>query len=429
MDLLKNIQQGVTERFLRYVQIDTQSDPQSTTVPSTAKQKDLGRLLLTELQELGIEASMDDYGYVVGRLPSNAGPSLPVLCFCAHQDTSPDCSGANVKPKIHPLYDGRDLFLDEQHQHLLNTLNDPDLIQQMGNTIITSDGSTLLGADDKAGVAEIMEAAKQLVLNPEWKHGPLVFLFTVDEEIGRGVDHLDLKSLGADWAYTLDGEERGDIEDETFSADSLTLHVHGISAHPGFAKGRMVNALKVAGTILHAASTHAVAPEHTEGREGFVHPVSMEGNAEHCRMVWILRDFQTSALDKMASLVEDFARTAVAQFPGSRYELFRDQQYRNMKETLDQYPFLVDHAAEAMRRAGVQPRRRSIRGGTDGSRLTAMGLPCPNLFAGGHHFHSRTEWVSVEDMGAAVMTIMHLASLFAEEPHHRIAEELQPRNP
>ncbi|MFM7379921.1 MAG: peptidase T [Bacteroidota bacterium] len=429
MDLLKNIQQGVTERFLRYVQIDTQSDPQSTTIPSTAKQKDLGRLLLTELQELGIEASMDDYGYVVGRLPSNAGPSLPVLCFCAHLDTSPDCSGANVKPKIHPPYDGGDLFLDEQHQHCLNTMHAPDLLQQMGNTIITSDGSTLLGADDKAGVAEIMEAAKQLVLNPKWKHGPLVFLFTVDEEIGRGVDHLDLKALGADWAYTLDGEERGDIEDETFSADSLTLHVHGISAHPGFAKGRMVNALKVAGTILHAASTHAVAPEHTEGREGFVHPVSMEGNAEHCRMFWILRDFQTSVLDTMASLVEDFARSAVAQFPGSRYELVREQQYRNMKETLDQYPFLVDHAAEAMSRAGVQPRRRSIRGGTDGSRLTAMGLPCPNLFAGGHHFHSRTEWVSVEDMGAAVMTIMHLASLFAEEPHYRITEELHHRNP
>jgi len=418
MDLLHIVRQGVAERFLRYVQMDTQSDPQSKFVPSTLKQKDLGRLLLAELQEWGIEATIDDYGYVVGRLPSNAGPDLPVLCFCAHQDTSPDCSGAMVKPQWHPQYDGRDLFLDAERQYVLGLVNAPELLHQMGNTIITSDGSTLLGADDKAGVAEIMEAAKQLVLHPEWKHGPLVFLFTVDEEIGRGVDHLDLKALGADWAYTLDGEERGDIEDETFSADSLTLHIHGISAHPGFAKGRMVNALKVAGGILHAASTSQGAPEYTEGREGFVHPVSIQGNAEYCTIQWILRDFQTSELDGWAAQIEEFARIATSAFPGSRYEVVREQQYRNMKETLDRYPFLVEHAAEAMRRAGVTPRLRSIRGGTDGSRLTAMGLPCPNLFAGGHHFHSRNEWVSVEDMGAAVMTIMHLASLFAEEPHY-----------
>lgn len=419
MDPARDIQQSVTERFLRYVQIDTQSDPQSATVPSTSKQKDLGRLLCAELLEMGIGATMDDNGYVVGRLASNAGPDLPVLCFCAHQDTSPDCSGAMVRPQLHPNYDGGDLLLDASAQIILSPQNSPELLHQKGNTLISSDGTTLLGADDKAGIAEIMEAARQFVLHPEWKHGPLVFLFTVDEEIGRGVDHLDLEALGADWAYTLDGEERGDIEDETFSADSLTLHIHGISAHPGFAKGRMVNALKVAGHILHAASNDLGAPEHTEGREGFVHPVSVQGHAEHCSVQWILRDFQTNELDRWAAQIEAMAKAAVSNFPGSRYEVVRQQQYRNMKETLDRYPFLVEHAAMAMQRAGISPRLRFIRGGTDGSRLTAMGLPCPNLFAGGHHFHSRTEWVSVEDMGAAVLTILHLASLFVEKPHHR----------
>lgn len=420
MDLLHSISQGVTERFLRYVQIDTQSDPNSITIPSTMKQKDLGRLLLAELVEMGLEATIDDFGYVVGRLPSNAGPDLPVLCFCAHQDTSPDCSGTLVKPQLHSHYDGKDLVLDSQGQYVLGVDHAPELLQQMGNTIITSDGTTLLGADDKAGVAEIMEAARQWVLNPAWKHGPLVFLFTIDEEIGRGVDHLDLKALGADWAYTLDGEQRGDIEDETFSADSLTLHVFGVAAHPGFAKGRLVNALKVAGEILHKASSSLGAPELTEGKEGFVHPVSIQGNAEHCTIQWIIRDFQTAELDQWAAQIEDFAQSASSAFEGSRFEVVRVQQYRNMKETLDRYPFLVGHASEAMRRAGLSPRLRSIRGGTDGSRLTAMGLPCPNLFAGGHHFHSRTEWVSVEDMAAAVMTIMHLATLFVEQPFRRI---------
>jgi tripeptide aminopeptidase len=418
-DSTYEIQQGVTERFLRYVQIDTQSDPQSITAPSTSKQKNLGRLLHAELQEMGIAASMDEYGYVVGRLESNAGPGLPVLCFCAHQDTSPDCSGALVRPQLHPDYDGRILELDAARHIILSPEHAPELLHQMGNTLITSDGSTLLGADDKAGVAEIMEAAWQFVLHPEWKHGPLVFLFTVDEEIGRGVDHLDIEALGADWAYTLDGEEKGDIEDETFSADSLTLHIHGISAHPGFAKGRMVNALKVAGRILHHASLDSGAPEHTEGREGFVHPVSIQGHAEHCTIQWILRDFQTAELDRRAAQVEAMALSVISDFPGSGYKVVREQQYRNMKETLNCYPFLVEHAAEAMQRAGLSPRLRSIRGGTDGSRLTAMGLPCPNLFAGGHNFHSRTEWVSVEDMGAAVLTIMHLASLYVEKPHHR----------
>ena len=270
--------------------------------------------------------------------------------------------------------------------------------------------------EPKAGVAEIMEAVRQLILHPEWPHGPLVFLFTVDEEIGRGVDHLDLASLGADWAYTLDGEERGDIEDETFSADSLVLTIHGVSAHPGFAKDRLVNALKIAGFILAESANDTAAPEHTEDRQGFVHPVSINGQADRCQIQWILRDFQRTVLDDLEAKIKAWAEMGIARFPGSRFEIQRIEQYRNMKETLNCYPFLVDYAMAAMEEIGLTPHRRWIRGGTDGSRLTAMGLPCPNLFAGGHRFHSRLEWVSAEDMASAVQTILHVARRFALTP-------------
>lgn len=410
------IQRGVLERFLRYVQIDTTADPASTSVPSSPGQKVLGRLLCDEFLALGWSAVHDENGYVMARLPSNVGAEVPTLCFCAHLDTSPDAPGLGIKPLVHPAYDGRDLVLPGEPGLHLGMSNDPDLERQLGHTLITSDGRTLLGADDKAGVAEIMEAANQLAQHPDWPHGPLVFLFTVDEEIGRGVEHLDLKALQADWAYTLDGEERGDIEDETFSADGLTLVLHGVSAHPGFARGRMVNALKLAGLILAEAARDVEAPEHTQGREGFVHPVSISGQAERCQIQWILRDFDTQALDRLEAKVLAWARSVTAQYPGSRFEFQRHEQYRNMKETLDRFPFLVDYAMQAMEEVGLNPQRRFIRGGTDGSRLTAMGLPCPNLFAGGHRFHSRLEWVSAEDMTAAVQTVLHLARQFAVQP-------------
>ncbi len=347
------LQQGVLQRFLRYVQVDTTADPASSSVPSSKGQLVLGRMLRDELRAMGLQAEQDEYGYVIARLESNVQEVVPTLCFCAHLDTSPDAPGAHVKPQVHPPYEGGVLVLPGEPGWVLGTSNDPDLLRQLGHTLVTSDGTTLLGADDKAGVAEIMEAARQLLLHPEWPHGPLVFLFTVDEEIGRGVDHLDLASLGADWAYTLDGEERGDIEDETFSADSLTLTIQGVSAHPGFAKGRLVNALKIAGCILAEAANDAAAPEHTEDRQGFVHPVSISGQAERCQIQWILRDFQSSALDDLAAKIQEWAARVSSRFPGSRYEIQRVEQYRNMKDTLDRFPFLVDYAMEASRRSDV----------------------------------------------------------------------------
>jgi len=410
------IQEGVLERFLRYVQIDTTADPASTSVPSSPGQKILGRLLCDEFLAMGWSAVHDENGYVIARLPSNVAVEVPTLCFCAHLDTSPDAPGLGVKPLVHPAYNGENLVFPADPGLFLGISNDGDLERQIGHTLVTSDGSTLLGADDKAGVAEIMETAYQLAQHPDWPHGPLVFLLTVDEEIGRGVDHLDLKALQVDWAYTLDGEERGDIEDETFSADALTLVLHGVSAHPGFALGRMVNALKLAGLVLAEAARDGEAPEHTQGREGFVHPVSMHGQAERCQIQWILRDFDTKALDRLEAKVQGWARSVTANYPGSRFECHRQEQYRNMKETLDRFPFLVDYAMRAMEEVGLTPQRRFIRGGTDGSRLTAMGLPCPNLFAGGHRFHSRLEWVSAEDMAAAVQTVLHLTKLFASQP-------------
>lgn len=413
---LNDLQQGVLQRFLRYVQVDTTADPASSSIPSSKGQRILGRMLLDELTAMGLQAQQDNNGYVIARLPSNVQAAVPSLCFCAHMDTSPDAPGSGVNPLVHPNYDGRTLVLPGEPGLVLGTENDPDLLKQVGHTLVTSDGSTLLGADDKAGVAEIMEAVRQLILHPEWPHGPLVFLFTVDEEIGRGVDHLDLASLGADWAYTLDGEERGDIEDETFSADSLVLTIHGVSAHPGFAKDRLVNALKIAGFILAESANDTAAPEHTEDRQGFVHPVSINGQADRCQIQWILRDFQRTVLDDLEAKIKAWAEMGIARFPGSRFEIQRIEQYRNMKETLNCYPFLVDYAMAAMEEIGLTPHRRWIRGGTDGSRLTAMGLPCPNLFAGGHRFHSRLEWVSAEDMVSAVQTILHVARRFALTP-------------
>jgi tripeptide aminopeptidase len=413
---LNDLQQGVLHRFLRYVQVDTTADPASSSVPSSKGQLVLGRMLRDELRALGLQAEQDENGYVIARLASNVQEAVPTLCFCAHLDTSPDAPGAQVKPQVHPPYEGGDLVLPGEPGWVLGTSNDPDLLRQLGHTLVTSDGTTLLGADDKAGVAEIMEAARQLLLHPEWPHGPLVFLFTVDEEIGRGVDHLDLASLGADWAYTLDGEEKGDIEDETFSADSLTLTIHGVSAHPGFAKDRLVNALKIAGFILAESANDTAAPEHTEDRQGFVHPVSINGQADRCQIQWILRDFQSTVLDDLEAKIKAWAELVTSRFPGSRFEIQRIEQYRNMKETLNCYPFLVDYAMAAMEEIGLTPQRRWIRGGTDGSRLTAMGLPCPNLFAGGHRFHSRLEWVSAEDMASAVQTILHVARRFALMP-------------
>jgi tripeptide aminopeptidase len=406
----------VTERFLRYVTIDTQSDPDSTTTPSTEKQKDLGRLLVSELREIGLtDAELDPHGYVYATLPANSGKAAPVVCFCSHMDTSPDAPGAHVQPQIVRNYQGADVVLPGDTTQIIRFAEHPALATQIGNDIITADGTTLLGAHNKAGLAEIVDAMRFLVHNPQVKHGTLKVLFTPDEEIGRGVDKVDLVRLGADVAYTIDGESAGQVEDETFCADAATITIQGVPAHPGFAKGRMENAVKIAARVIELLPKAAGSPETTEGKEGFIHPVGMEAELDRATLKFILRDFSIAGLKEKAGALENVVNTALRDFPRSRYRMEVTEQYRNMKEVLDRDPKVVENAMEAVRRAGLTPIRASIRGGTDGSRLSFMGLPCPNIFAGEHAFHSRLEWVSVQDMQAAVRTIVHLAMIWEEQ--------------
>jgi tripeptide aminopeptidase len=405
----------VTERFLRYVVIDTQSDPTSPTYPSTDKQKNLGRLLVRELKEIGVaDACLDQYGYVYATIPANSAKQVPVICLCSHMDTSPDCSGANVSPQIVRNYRGGDIGLCGDPSQVIRWADNPPLADQIGNDIITSDGTTLLGADNKAGIAEIMDAAQVLLANPQIKHGAIKILFTPDEEIGRGVDKVDLKKLGATFAYTIDGETAGHIEDETFSADSAVIIIEGVSTHPGFAKGKMEHAIKIASRIVERLPKDTCSPETTDGREGFLHPTSISGTLERATLSFIVRDFTDAGLKEKEALLEKIAREVMADFPHSTYRLEIQPQYRNMKQIVERHPQIVDNAVEAIRRAGLAPVKGSIRGGTDGSRLSFMGLPCPNIFAGEHAFHSRTEWVSVQDMEAAVRTIVHLAAIWEE---------------
>ncbi|MBK8967223.1 MAG: peptidase T [Saprospiraceae bacterium] len=403
------------ERFLRYVQIDTQSDPESKTIPSTAKQKDLSKLLVKELQEIGIkDAELDEFGYVYATIPANTDKKVPVICFCSHVDTAPDCSGAGVKPIVHSKYKGQDLVLPDDPSIVIREKEHEDLKHQHGNDIITASGTTLLGADNKAGVAAIMDAANILINNPAIKHGKIRILFTPDEEIGRGVNKVDMKKLGARFGYTIDGETAGSIEDETFSADGAVITINGVSAHPGFAKGKMEHAMKIAGKIL-AKLPDRLSPEHTEGREGFIHPTAIEGGLEKATVKLILRDFTEGGLKRHARTLQKIVDKVLEGYPNSTAEVKITEQYRNMGKVLRRYPQVVDNAIEALKRAGFEkPLKRAIRGGTDGSRLSFMGLPCPNLFAGEHAFHSKYEWVSVQDMEKAAETIVHLAQVWEE---------------
>jgi tripeptide aminopeptidase len=406
---------NVTERFLRYVVIDTQSDPSSSTCPSTDKQKDLGRLLAAELQAMGIrDAHLDEHGYVYASIAANTDKEVPVICFCSHMDTSPDCTGKDVKPQIVRNYSGGDIVLPGDPTQVIRFVDHPALKDQIGNDIVTSDGTTLLGADNKAGIAEIMDAAHFLLNNPQIKHGAIKILFTPDEEIGRGVDKADLKKLDADFAYTIDGETAGNIEDETFSADSATITIEGVSTHPGFAKGKMEHAIKIAAAIVDRLPKDNCSPETTEGKQGFLHPVSIAGALEKATVSFIVRDFSDEGLKQKEALLEHIIKEVMKDFPRSAYRLEVKQQYRNMKQVIDRHPEIVEHAMEAIRRAGLTPIKTSVRGGTDGSRLSFMGLPCPNIFAGEHAFHSRLEWVSVQDMEKAVQTIVHLATIWEE---------------
>ena len=400
------------ERLLRYVRIDTQSDPHSTASPTTEKQKDLGRLLVTELHDLGLrDAELDGYGYVYATLPATTDQNVPVICWCAHMDTSPEAPGADVQPIVHRNYDGGLIHLPFE-DIVLDPAEHPDLRDQVGSAIVTADGRTLLGADNKAGIAEIMAAVEWLVAHPEVAHGTIKILFTPDEEVGRGTAHVDLQRLGAEFAYTVDGERRGTLEDETFSADGATLTFTGANTHPGFAKGKMVNALKGAGALL-ARIEHEWSPEGTDGTDGFVHPYEVRGGVESAQIEFILRSFRTADLAGYADRLRALASEVCIQRPGLSFSLEVREQYRNMKEVLVRHPEVANYAEEAMRRAGLTPERGRIRGGTDGSQLSFMGLPTVNIFAGEHAFHSRYEWVSEADMEYAVQTLIELAQAWA----------------
>ncbi|GAB4453685.1 MAG: peptidase T [Bacteroidia bacterium] len=409
-----NYSYTVTERFIRYAQIDTQSDPNSTTFPSTEKQKNLAKLLVQELKAMGMKnAEMDENGYVYAELPANTEKQVSVIFFCAHMDTSPDCSGKDVKPIIHNNYQGQDIILPDDPSQIISPKNHPELLNQIGNDIITASGTTLLGADNKAGVAEIMDAMHFLIQHPEIKHGTIKVLFTPDEEVGRGTEKIDLKKLNAQFGYTIDGETLGHIENETFSADAAIVVIQGYSTHPGLAKNKMENALKIAAEIIQSLPADK-APETTENKEPFIHPISINGNIDKVEIHFILRAFEENTLKEMGRILSETVNQVIKKYPKSSAKVQIKEQYRNMKEVLDKYPFVVEYAVEAIKRAGLNPTLHSVRGGTDGSRLSFMGLPCPNIFAGEHAFHSKQEWVSIQDMQKAVQTIVHLCSVWEE---------------
>ncbi|MGF0538401.1 peptidase T [Agrobacterium sp. ES01] len=404
----------VLSRLLRYVVIDTQSDPESDAQPSTEKQKDLSRLLAAELQAMGLkDAHMDEHGNVYATIPSNVDKAVPAICFCSHVDTAPDFTGTGVKPQVVKAYAGGDIQLVGDSSQVIRMADHAELKNQIGNDIVTTDGTTLLGADDKAGVAEIMTAAQFLIDHPEIPHGDVKILFTTDEEIGRGADKVDLKKLGATFGYTMDGSTIGEIENETFSADGVDIEITGVSMHPGTARGVMENAIKIAADIV-ARLPKDKAPETTGGRDGFIHPTDISGSMDSAHLQFIIRDFAEQGLHEKEDLLKQIAEDVLKAYPGSSMTFKVRQQYRNMKEVLDQHPEVIANLEEAVRRVGLEPVLHSIRGGTDGSRLSFMGLPCPNIYTGGHAYHSPLEWVSVQDMEKAVETIVALVKVWEE---------------
>lgn len=413
--MFSNYQFTASERFLRYVQVDTQSDPHSSTYPTTEKQKDLSKVLVEELLQIGLsDAHMDEWGYVYATIPSNTEKKVPVICFCAHVDTAPDCSGTGVKPIVHKNYQGQDIVLPDDTTQVIRTSEYPYLKSLIGHDVITASGTTLLGSDDKAGVAEIMDFTNFLMTHKEVKHGEIKILFTPDEEVGKGTAKVDLKKLGAEFGYTLDGGEAGSLEDETFSADGASVVVNGVISHPGYAKDKLVNAMKIAGEILAGLPKDRLSPETTSGKDGFIHPVGVSGIAEKCTIDFIIRDFVTAGL----KIKEDFLKTQVEEtmrtYPKATFEFIVREQYRNMKEVLDLHPQVVDNARAAIERTGLKVVMESIRGGTDGSKLSFMGLPCPNLFTGMQGIHSKHEHVSIQDMHKAVEMLVHLAMVWEE---------------
>lgn len=407
---------GIAERFMRYVQVDTQSDPLSNAQPTTEKQKDLSKILQGELQKLGIESELDEHGYVYATIPSNSRKkNIPVICFCSHVDTAPDCSGTNVKPILHKNYSGENITLPDDTTQLLKISDSPYLQNHIGCDIITASGNTLLGADDKSGVAAIMEATTFLIDHPEIKHGEIRIVFTPDEEVGKGTAKIDMQKVNAKFGYTLDGGEAGSLEDETFSADFASIIINGVIAHPGYAKGKLVNALKIAGEILDTLPKNDWAPEATEKKEGFVHPVRVEGIAERAIIEFIVRDFDNEKLRQHGDRLKQLADQVIKKYPAATMEFTVKEQYRNMKAVLVKYPEVVAYAGEAIERTGLKVKTESIRGGTDGSRLSFMGLPCPNIFTGMQGIHSKLEWIGVKDMAKSAETIVHLSMIWEEK--------------
>ena len=399
----------IAERFIRYAKIDTQSDPHSVTFPSTEKQKNLSRLLVSELLEIGVlDAHLDEFGYVYATIPSTTNHDVPVVCFCAHVDTAPDCSGTDVKPILHENYQGAPIVLPDDQEQIISMEDHPYLQKKIGDDIITASGLTLLGADDKSGVAIIMQLANVLMNDLSILHGPIKILFTPDEEVGRGVDHVDMEKLGAEVAYTLDGGELGALETENFSADGVRVIIHGVSAHPGYAKGKLVNAIKIAGEFLDALPKASLSPETTTGREGFFHPVDIHGNAEKASIDFILRDFSTEYLKEHEMLLESILKKVVERHPKASYEFAVKEQYKNMKVVLDNHPEIIQKAEKAILACGLPLHSIPVRGGTDGSRLSFMGLPCPNIFTGEMAFHSKHEFVSVQDMEKSLTVLLQL---------------------
>ena len=413
---MKNYTSTVEERFVKYARIDTTADPNSTSFPSSEIQKDLGRELLKELLELGIsDAEMDEWGYVYATIPNNTQNSkLPTICFCAHMDTAPDCSGTNVKPIVHRKYNGAPITLPDDTTQVITVEKHPYLTSKIGDDLITASGLTLLGADDKAGIAIIMDLAHHLKNNPDIPHPTIRILFTPDEEIGRGVDHLDMKKLNADYGYTLDGGVLGSIEDESFSADAVKITVEGITAHPGYAKGKMVSAMKVVSEFIASLPKDSWSPETTQDREGFVHPTSFEGGMESATDSFVIREHITAKLAEYETRLENLLNETLSNYPKLEYKFEVSEQYRNMKEILQTVPFVTDYAIQAMESAEIKPLPTIIRGGTDGSRLSFMGLPCPNIFTGELAIHSRHEYVSVQDMEKGVYTLVELIQLWAK---------------
>jgi len=414
---MTSINHTVKERFLRYVKIDTQSDPSSDSIPSTLKQKNLGKILVAELQEMGItDAHLDEWGYVYATIPATTDKKdVPVICFCSHMDTAPDCTGTNVKPIVHEKWDGQDIDLPDDPEIVISTKKCPALKDQIGKDLITASGTTLLGADNKSGLAAIMDAANHLMAHPEIKHGKIRLLFTPDEEIGRGVQKVDMEKLGADFGYTVDGEAVGTLENETFSANAVEIEIEGVSIHPGFAKGKMEHAIKIAAAIINRLPKDQLSPETTSDKEGFIHPTSINGMLEKATLTFIIRDFVTANLKKHEDSLQRITDEVMAEYPNSTAKFTVTEQYRNMKEILDQYPRVVANAVTAIKQIGLTPIPSSIRGGTDGSRLSFMGLPCPNIFAGEYAFHSKEEYTSVQDMEKSAEMIVEIAKVWEGE--------------